>query len=299
MRKCFSTMVLIALLGMLCCLTVGLADAPSASDLVGTWQFMGGGELMGFGFRLNADGTGQWLDSEDMEHCPPKHLHETGESFTWHLDGDSFIYRNSQGTVELFTLEQVDSRILFAEEEAGGFYARFDEEAIRAEIEDRNIRGEMTEFDALVMDYLNDALEPALAERLNLRSVNASVAWYGEEKSVFVDAWSLDLDQSVTIRFTESDTTVSIGAAESAWFTNSGIRVNPTADRYYQVARVALDQATETQAEQQMLTGDVTPSGRELQPGEAEIMAEIEQKRTSGTADVSIGSRSFPVWALR
>ncbi|MBR6955177.1 MAG: hypothetical protein IKH77_09130, partial [Clostridia bacterium] len=49
------------------------------SDLIGAWQFVGGGELMGFGFRLNADGTGQSLDSEDMEHCPPKHLHETGD----------------------------------------------------------------------------------------------------------------------------------------------------------------------------------------------------------------------------
>ena len=91
------------------------------SDLIGAWQFVGGGELMGYGFRLNADGTGQWLESEDMEHCPPKHLHETGDSFTWQLDGDRFICRDSQGTVERFTLEQADSRILFAEEEAGGF----------------------------------------------------------------------------------------------------------------------------------------------------------------------------------
>lgn len=253
--------------------------------LVGTWQFVGGGELMGFGFRLNADGTGRWLDSEDMEHCPPKHLHETGDSFTWQLDGDSFICRNSQGTVTRYTLEQADFRILFTEEEAGGFYARFDEEAIRVEIEERMGRGEMTEFDALVMDYLNDTLESTLAERLNLRSINARVDWYSEEKSVIVEAWQLDEDDAVTIRFTESDTTVSIGTSESTWFTNSGVRINPTADRYYQAARAALDQATEIQAEQQMLTGDVTPSGRELQPGEAEIMAEIEQKRADGTAD--------------
>lgn len=255
------------------------------SDLIGAWQFVGGGELMGFGFRLNADGTGQWLDSEDMEHCPPKHLRETGDSFTWQLDGDSFICRNSQGAVTRYTLEQADFRILFTEEEAGGFYARFDEEAIRAEIEERMGRGEMTEFDALVMDYLNDTLESTLAERLNLRSINARVDWYSEEKSVIVEAWQLDEDDAVTIRFTESDTTVSIGTSESTWFTNSGVRINPTADRYYQAARAALDQATEIQAEQQMLTGDVTPSGRELQPGEAEIMAEIEQKRADGTAD--------------
>ena len=42
------------------------------------------------------------------------------------------------------------------------------------------------------MDYLNDTLESTLAERLNLRSVNACVDWYSEEKSVVVDAWQLD-----------------------------------------------------------------------------------------------------------
>ena len=262
-----------------------LTGVYSELALVGAWQFVGGGELMGYGFRLNADGTGRWLDSEDMEHCPPKHLHETGDSFTWQLDGDSFICRNSQGTVTRYTLEQADFRILFTEEEACGFYARFDEEAIRAEIEDRMGRGEMTEFDALVMDYLDDTLEPTLAECLNLRDVNARVDWYSEEKSVIVEAWQLDEDDAVTSRFTESDTTVSIGTSESTWFTNSGVRINPTADRYYQAARAALDQATEIQAEQQMLTGDVTPSGRELQPGEAEIMAEIEQKRADGIAE--------------
>ena len=78
-----------------------------------------------------------------------------------------------------------------------------------------------------------------------------------------MEAWQLDEDDAVTIRFTESDTTVSIGTSESTWFTNSGVRINPTADRYYQAARAALDQATEIQAEQQMLTGDVTPSGRD------------------------------------
>ena len=220
MKRFVSILLLITMVFASCSLSAGLAESVTESELVGTWQFVSGGEVMGYGFRLNADGTGQWMDSEDMEHCPPKHLNETGESFTWQLDGDSFICRNSQDTVERFTLEQVDSRILFAEEETGGFYTRFDEETIRAEIEDRNSRGEMTEFDALVMDYLNDTLEPTLAERLNLRDVNARVDWYSEEKSVIVDAWQLDEDDAVTIRFTESDTTMSIGTSESTWFTN-------------------------------------------------------------------------------
>ena len=192
MKRFVSILLLIMMAFALCSLSAALAEHVTESDLIGAWQFVGGGELMGYGFRLNADGTGQWLESEDMEHCPPKHLHETGDGFTWQLDGDSFICWDSQGTVTRYTLEQADFRILFTEEEAGGFYARFDEEAIRAEIEDRMDRGEMTEFDALVMDYLNDTLEPTLAERLNLRDVNARVDWYSEEKSVIVEAWQMD-----------------------------------------------------------------------------------------------------------
>ena len=137
MRRFVSILLLITMAFASCSLSPALAESVTESELVGAWQFVGGGELMGFGFRLNADGTGQWLESEDMEHCPPKHLRDTGDSFTWQLDGDSFICRNSLGTVIRYTLEQADSRILFTEEEAGGFYARFDEEAIRAEIEDR------------------------------------------------------------------------------------------------------------------------------------------------------------------
>ena len=285
MKRFVSILLLITMAFASCSLSPALAESVTESELIGAWQFVGGGELMGFGFRLNADGTGRWLDSEDMEHCPPKHLRDTGDSFTWQLDGDSFICRNSQGTVTRYTLEQADSRILFTEEEAGGFYARFDEEAIRAEIEDRMGRGEMTEFDALVMDYLNDTLEPTLAERLNLRDVNARVDWYSEEKSVIVEAWQLDEDDAVTIRFTESDLTVSIGTAESKWTSGGGIGTNLTAHAYYQTASTALGNAREELAEQQMLTGDVTPSGRELLPGESEIMAEIEQKRMDGTAD--------------
>ena len=38
--------------------TFGMAETVSETDLVGTWQFVGGGEIMGYGFRLNADGTG-------------------------------------------------------------------------------------------------------------------------------------------------------------------------------------------------------------------------------------------------
>ena len=284
MRRFTSILLLIAMAFASCGLSAGLAESVAESELIGTWQFVGGGEIMGYGFRLNADGTGEFLDTDAIGMGTPKHLQPTGNAFVWHVDDNVFTLTVS-GTTHTYPIARYDRHIHFAEGEGGGFYQKYDEEAIRTEIEERIRRGEMTEFDALAMDYIEDKLEPALAEKLHLRNVDAVVDWYSEEKSVTVSAWSLDLDHDLTIRFTESDTTVSIGTAESTWFTNSGIRIHPTADRYYQAARAALDQATEIQAEQQMLTGDVTPSGRELQPGEAEIMAEIKQKRADGTAD--------------
>ena len=81
MKRFVSILLLIMMAFALCSLSAALAEHVTESDLIGAWQFVGGGELMGYGFRLNADGTGQWLESEDMEHCPPKHLHETGDGF--------------------------------------------------------------------------------------------------------------------------------------------------------------------------------------------------------------------------
>ena len=284
MKRLFSILLLATVILASCSLTAGLAENVHESELIGVWQFVGGGEIMGYGFRLNEDDTGEFLDTDAIGMGTPKHLQPTGNAFVWHIEGDIFSL-TMDGITHTYPVAWYDRRIHFAEGEGGGFYQKYDEDAIRAEIEARIQNGTATEFDALVLDYITDDLEPTLAGRLHLRSVDATVDWYSEEKSVTVSAWQLDLDHDLTIRFTESDTTVSIGAAKSTWFTNSGILVNPTADRYYQAARAAMDQALERYAEQQMLTSNVITSGRELLPGESEIMAEIEQKRMDGTAD--------------
>ena len=283
MRKLIS-ILLISLLFTLCSLSAALTETVAESDLIGTWQFVGGGEIMGYGFRLNADGTGEFLDTDAIGMGTPKHLQPTGNAFAWHVEGDVFSL-TMDGITHTHPVAWYDQRIHFAQGEGGGFYHRYDEDAIRAEIEARIENDTATEFDALVLDYITDDLEPALAENLHLRSVDATVDWCSEEKSVTVSAWQLDLDHDLTIRFTEADTTVSVGTAESTWFTRSGVKVNPTADRYYQAARAAMDQAMERYTEQLMLTGDVTPSDRELQPGEAAIMAEIAKKRADSASD--------------
>ena len=75
---------------ILLCLLLMIPSARAESDLVGVWSFAGGGEVMGMGFRLNGDGTGEWLDTQD-EHTPAKHLRATGSGFTWKEENGNFI----------------------------------------------------------------------------------------------------------------------------------------------------------------------------------------------------------------
>ena len=100
MRRLIS-ILLISLLFALCSLSAAMTESAAESDLIGTWQFVG-----------------------------------------------------------------------------GGFCQKYDEDAIRAEIEARIQNGTATEFDALVLDYITDDLGPVLAENLHLRSVDAVVDWY-------------------------------------------------------------------------------------------------------------------------
>lgn len=249
MKRFISILLLITTAFASCCLSAGLTESVAESDLIGTWQFVGGGEVMDDGFLLNADGTGRCLEAEYTEGYP-KHLQVTDTTFRWQFDEGIFTISFGRNDSYDYPITRYDHRIHFAEGEGGGFYQKYDENAIRTEIEARIQNGTATEFDALVLDYITDDLEPALAENLHLRSVVATVDWYGEEKSMTVSARQLDLDHDLTIRFTESDTTVYIGTAESIWFANSEIRVNPTADRYYQAAQAAMDQAMEHFVEQ-------------------------------------------------
>ena len=42
-----------------------LFSSAMAEELTGSWRFTGGGELLGEGFELYADGTGRLLYTED------------------------------------------------------------------------------------------------------------------------------------------------------------------------------------------------------------------------------------------
>ena len=187
---------------ILLCLLLMIPSARAESDLVGVWSFAGGGEVMGMGFRLNGDGTGEWLDTQD-EHTPAKHLRATGSGFTWKEENGNFItVEQETGAAHSHPLSRQEKSIHFASGDGGGFYVRFDEQAMQAEIKEKQEKGTATEFDLLVADYLDDTLEERLAEELGLRSVNAAVDWYTESPSIAVDAWHLQKDVSVWLQFT-------------------------------------------------------------------------------------------------
>lgn len=259
-------------------------------SLAGVWQFLGGGEVMGYGFRLNADGTGLWLDSDDITHCPPKHLKETGEGFTWRMiDRGTFQLRTAKGSDRRYPLDWYGDRIHFASGDGGGFYGKFDEAAVRAEIEKRVAAKTASEFDLLVLDYLEDALEDNLADRLGLRSVNAEVQWYADQPRVQVDAWHIGRELSLKMVFTPTTTSVMVEDPAhqfkpSEWSSHAAVGID-TAAMYYQVAAAAMEQAFEFAEQERMLTEEVKPLPREDNASDRAIRIELEQKVEKGTAD--------------
>ena len=187
---------------LLCLLLAVCAVAWAEDDLAGVWSFSGGGEVMGMGFRLSADGTGEWLDTQD-QHTPAKHLQATGRGFTWTVEDGNFIaVERDTGAAHSYPWSRQDGSIHFASGDGGGFYVRLDERAMRAEIKQKQESGTATEFDLLALDYLDDALEQKLAEGLGLRSVNAAVSWDTDKPGITVDAWHVEQDVSVWLQFT-------------------------------------------------------------------------------------------------
>lgn len=237
-------------LAALLCLLLLFCAAQAEGDLTGVWCFAGGGEVMGMGFRLQADGTGEWLDTADTAHCPAKHLSPTGERFAWRMEGELF-YADARS----YPLSREDDWLHFASGDGGGFYMRFDADAVRAEIEEKRAKGAATQFDLLALDYLEDTLEETLAAELGLRSVNAAVVW-GDAPSITVDAWQIAQDQSVWLQMTPD--AVRAYAIDQPWrgmdegdILETAVTVTPGADSsrvYYEQARYTLEKALQAAA---------------------------------------------------
>lgn len=159
---------------LLCCL---FWSAAAAEELVGTWGFAGGAEVHGDGFRLNADGTGVWLEATDYDTFPLRAFIETDSTFTWKtVTEDKLQYlvetypdgREEKIWVHFYE----DGRLHLPEGEGGGFYwPAGNDAALRTYLEGRM---QMNSYDRLLEDYLQGELAENLAA-LGLRLDEACV----------------------------------------------------------------------------------------------------------------------------
>lgn len=132
---------------------------PYRDELVGTWGFNGGAEEHGDGFRLNADGTGVWLEIIDYEQVPLQYR-ETDSTFTWraeYADGKTYLHETYAGgktvTYEIETWG--GARIHIPNEVSGGFYYPVLDDAAAAYLADK---AEPSAFDGVIADYLDGSI---------------------------------------------------------------------------------------------------------------------------------------------
>ncbi|MBQ9307763.1 MAG: hypothetical protein IJ229_07550 [Clostridia bacterium] len=138
-------------------------DLSAMEALCGAWRFTGGGEVGGDGFILSPGGQMTWLVAGDGEFFPPKHL-QRGGADTWCViqlqdaegeDGRRLIMDKA------FPYSDEEGRLLLFMGEGGGFYERFDEDALWTYLREKS---ELTALDHLLEDYLTDRFEAHLGE---------------------------------------------------------------------------------------------------------------------------------------
>jgi len=167
---------------LICCLLLILMLLPFAvlaeeavPDLTGSWRFIGGGEMLGYGFTLRPDGTGNFLTSEDEAVFPQRHLHETDDApFAWQAaPGESgalyltLTYGDGHTAAYPVMLEGDELSVTEDDPEflGGGGYERYDEAALRAWAD----AAEDTPLTEAIREYLADQIEARLPG-LGLRS---------------------------------------------------------------------------------------------------------------------------------
>ena len=66
-----------------CVLLFCLLGAAALADPAGIWSYTNGSKVHGDGFVLNADGTGEWLETLVNNYTPAYKFLRTGKTFTW------------------------------------------------------------------------------------------------------------------------------------------------------------------------------------------------------------------------
>lgn len=193
---------------------------PYTGNMVGTWCFVGGGEVNGDGFRLNADGTGCFLDIVDYDQVPPV-LMETEEpsTFTWEIaqeDGYQVLHERLANGLEVsYPVERWsdDGRIHLPAGDGGGFYMPYLNDSAAAYLAAQT---ERSAFDGMLADYLDSSMQAKLTQQgLNayeivLRQVDG--AW-----CICVGCFDAESEQELLFRLTEESVGVYVDSWVSVW----------------------------------------------------------------------------------
>ena len=159
---------------LFCLAAASIAAAENVPDLTGAWRFIGGGELLGYGFELRENGTGRYLESDDWAVFPQRHLRDADSApFQWRVFRQEDVLcleltlADGQAALYQIVLEEGGLSVRHADPEAegGGGYERYDEGALRAWLE----MAEQTALTSALRDYLDDVIETSLPG-LGLRS---------------------------------------------------------------------------------------------------------------------------------
>lgn len=145
---------------------------PYTGEMVGSWGFCGGAEEHGDGFRLNADGTGVFLEIVDYDQSPPQYR-DTEYTFTWRVEytAETTYLHETDAEGRAFTYEVEtygDARIHIPNHISGGFYYPVLDEEARAYLAGKQ---ERSAFDGMMMDYLDGSITG---------KIEATGLWVGE-----------------------------------------------------------------------------------------------------------------------
>lgn len=187
-----------------------LFSSALAEDLTGSWRFIGGGELLGDGFELHADGTGRLLYTEDDAVFPSRHFYAQDGNFTWQVQGDTLYLSFEDGREWNYPIH-MEGDVLAVESldtDGSGGYERYDENALTAWVDsaaDSPLR-------TALRDYLRDALEKELDAR-NLRSYDIFIKPLEVGYSLELNAWVEPIDWELTLTVTSEAITAGYNPA--------------------------------------------------------------------------------------
>ncbi|MBQ8137272.1 MAG: hypothetical protein IJ174_07560 [Clostridia bacterium] len=222
MRRLFSVLLLMAVLAV----AAAFADAPLASDLVGTWQFAGGGEIMGYGFRLDADGAGAFLNTETIGMGTAESTWTSGGGMGRNLTAQAY-YQTAAAALNSVKETLAERQTLTGAVTPSVRVPMPGEAEIVAEIGRKRAVGTADAFDNLAMDAMDGTMTARL-EAMGLTEVSTRVNWEGSLRFILAWGWDLETHFRVALRFTPCAIGVCVGdeAGEAeeipvSWYANA------------------------------------------------------------------------------